>query len=58
MTLRIGWPSWLPFLGWRELDADEVRQLGLDPAYRWELFELSWFGRSALVYGAPFTARP
>lgn len=50
MAFRIGWPSWLPFLGWRELDADEVRQLELDPAYRWEIFEAAWFGHGFAMF--------
>jgi hypothetical protein len=58
MQAWIGWPEWLPFLGWRVLDDTEVVQLELDTGWRWELFEFSWFGHGFAMFATATAKRP
>ncbi len=45
---------WLPHIRWRDLDAWEAMELGLEQAARfgWEAFEFAWLG-----FGFIFIAR-
>lgn len=35
---------WIPFIGWRDLDPELVKLLGIDDEYIWSAFTLSWLG--------------
>lgn len=46
---------WLPIIRWRDIDADEALQLGLEQAGRivWQVREFTWFN-----FGIIYAARP
>lgn len=41
----------LPFIGFRRLDDDDVREIGLDPCpgYYWQSIEVEWFGFGVVI---------
>lgn len=36
-------PSWLPFLGVREAEAEIIEALELDPKLKWNVLAFEWF---------------
>lgn len=39
-----GYPDWLPYIGWTDASPSEAVAFDLDPAERWRMFVVQWFG--------------
>jgi hypothetical protein len=37
------YPSWLPFIGWRDITEEDCLELGLQVHWRWQMLCVEWF---------------
>lgn len=49
---------WIPFLGYRVLDAEIIDELGLDRSWRWEGLILEWMGSGIVLWARPVEVLP